>query len=235
MVDPRVVREPGQDRPPARAHVRATPAPPAARAEPVMPRQKRAAAAASSAAYRSRRGASAGGRGDELAGDAQPERRARRGDEHHERLAARAPVGEQQLVAAHALDRRPGRRIDAEARRRGSGVRRRCPAGTATTTPCPSRVQRAGTASAPSSPFSATWCDTQEAARRPGEHARREPQLVPVDRRPAAHLEQQVRVTVEPARAARASSRRPRARRGAASRRRARRRAAGRASGTGPR
>ena len=42
----------------------------------------------------------------------------------------------------------------------------------------------------------------EKAARGAVQHAHREPQLVPVHRRPAAHLEQQVRLGVKPARAA---------------------------------
>ncbi len=71
-----------------------------------------------------------------------------------------------------------------------------------TITPAPSRRHGAGTASAPSSPFNATWFDTSKRHGAPRSTSRRQPQLVALHRGPAAHLEQQLLATIEPARAA---------------------------------
>ena len=115
--------------------------------------------------------------------------------------AARAAVREQQLVAADALDHRAGVGVDAERSRRESAGRGRCRAARATT--MPSRVARRsarGTASAPSSPLSATWLRDQEAARR-ARRARR-PRATSSWRSIAAQLRtsmQAARVLVDPA------------------------------------
>ena len=63
------------------------------------------------------------------------------GDQHHEGLAARAPVGEQQLVAADVLDAPCPASGRCGRRRRGSGGRRRCRGAARPTMPRASRVE----------------------------------------------------------------------------------------------
>ncbi len=139
-------------------------------------------------------------RRDQLPGDAQPERCGGRGDQHHEGLVARARVGEQQLVTADALDLGPWRHVDAKrtvgkaASQVGVGQ-----AGDDHTlvvaTPACRHVVRAVIA------VQRDVVGHEQTARGALQHACREPQLVPIDGCPAAHLEQQPRLGVQPARA----------------------------------
>ena len=138
---------------------------------------------------------------DQLPGDAQSDRCGGRGDQHHEGLAARAAVGEEQLVCAHALDRGTGRHVDAK-RPVGKaasdiGVGQACN----DHTPVVARPARGHGVRA----VIAVQRDVvghEKAARGAIQHAHREPQLVPINGGPAAHLEQQLRLGVQPARAA---------------------------------
>ena len=142
-----------------------------------------------------------GWRLDQLPGDAQPDRCGGRGDQHHEGLAARAAVGEEQLVAAHALDRGPGRDVDAK-RTVGKaashvGVGQARDDHTAVVArPARGHGVRAVIA------VQRDVVGHEKAARGAVQHAHREPQLVPINGCPAAHLEQQLRLGVQPARAA---------------------------------
>ena len=229
MVDPRVVREPGQDGRNAR-HIHRCRRLQNQRTGHAVP-EARGRGRIACTQIRGIRLHLVGWRLDQLPGDAQPDRCGGRGDQHHEGLAARAAVGEEQLVAAHALDRGPGRHVDAKrtvgkaASHVGVGQARD------DHTPVVARPARGHGVRA----VVAVQRDVvghEKAARGAVQHAHREPQLVPVNRRPAAHLEQQVRLARRASARRWASSRTRTARRAGARRRHARRTAAGRASGT---
>jgi hypothetical protein len=133
---------------------------------------------------------------------AQFERPGRARDEDEEGLSARAAVLEQQLVTADLLEGRAGCRIEAK-----SAVRK-----------APTEIGVGEHAHHEALLVARDGCEDgfgavvavnrqmirdQQPPRRPFEHVDGQPQLVPVDRRPAAHLEEPAGMAVDPARAAR--------------------------------